>query len=164
MFSSSNISNKISLAIVNDQIRARCWVCFDSNEDPFDFPCKIDTGASKTVIPQSCWEQFKDRLDIDFSHTENLFSSGVPMLAHRVKLAVMVSGKDSICPIDLGQCELFLAYDRQRALVHNSSIDGSGTQAQELKVVLLGLGGGSMDNGGLCIDWKEKTAYLVRSR
>lgn len=113
--------------------------------------CIIDTGAECTAIPQWIWSQHITRdavLQIRQKKRIGGVGGGVVDVVE-TEMPLELTGLDflSDTAFDLGKCRVWLAFDDE--------------SAKPMKQVLLGVGGGVLDKGGLCINWKEEQVYFV---
>ena len=71
-------------------------------------------------------------------------------------------------PFSLGECELRLAYDRDAAIADKirqlDPGEAEEDRIKELQHVLLGLGGGPLSQGGVCINWQDQEVVLVQTK
>ncbi len=128
------------------RIKGYIWAEFPNGE--MNERCIVDTGAEVTTIPSRIWSLFMtldEVMQLD-QRTVGGVGGGVVKVGE-TDLRVGLTGLDNPLqiPYDLGLCKVWLAHD----------------VATPMKQVLLGVGGGVLDRGGLCINWKEETVYYV---
>jgi hypothetical protein len=122
-----------------------------------------------TTIPQDVWEPFKEILDVEELPDAPLRGAGGPRLkAKRCEIRLGVGGKiDGEDYFDLGPCEVRLAFDKDAAEADAKRPLQQGEtkydRVSQLPLVLLGLGGGTLRKGGLCINWSKvkPEAFLI---
>ncbi len=133
---------------IRKRIKGNCWITYpEGGEDVLG--CVVDTGAGCTSIPQRFWSRF---LTDDYVSTlppaKPIHGVGGSIDVREIELPLMISGPNlNDIPFDLGTCKVWLALDQDAG--------------KPMKQVLLGVGGGVLDKGGLCINWREKQAYYV---
>lgn len=113
--------------------------------------CLIDTGASRTTIPQRVWSTaftYADALRLNFiEKTAHSLGAEVRVLEGRLSLQILGTNLKTGGILNLGECDVWLALD-----------ESAGTP---MPIALFGVGGGCMAAGGLCINWQTSTAHIV---
>jgi hypothetical protein len=112
--------------------------------------CKVDTGADKTTIPRWIWSQYMSDAAARRGRSVNVSGVGGAIEGFEHRLPLRLLGMGNSTPLDLGDCDVLLAFD-----------EAAGTKRGQ---VLPGLGGGTLDKGGLCINWKERHFWFVEVR
>jgi hypothetical protein len=123
-------------------------------------PFKVDTGAPLTMIKKEDWDFPARRRQIRWLHELGVppRADGLPGKTYTFggvggSSVVVYFGRVCLC--------FFKAKDPSYPILEVSLIaafDAQGT----LKNTLLGLGGESFKDGGLCVNGKTKTVHLVR--
>jgi hypothetical protein len=115
-------------------------------ENHLRYWCLIDTGAMLTLIPREVWEPAQDQ--IRWLHTTDGSFTSTKVGGHAFSLR-------------LGLVTIhFLDYDQNS--LSRQIIAGCVTNAEKLKLMVLGLGGGqAIVSGGLCLNVVENSLWLV---
>ena len=132
------------------RIEGLCWIAFSSGRNVL-FDCVVDTGAHYVLVPQERWKNHvsaDDALKLKKGETRGI---GGSLEVLETKLPITIVSRDSA--FELGPCTVLLALDEDAA--------EKDKKHQPLRQVLLGIGGGTLDKGGLCINWKEGHASFV---
>ncbi len=135
---------------------------FPKGRDIVQTKCLIDTGACMTVIPQRDWMRV-----IKLSRAEE---NDIGRCKMKLRQYGYVEGKTTglcggQCPTFIGRLPTHIVDKRLNLLDLGNchiclAIDGMNPK-HWLKHALFGVGGGCMENGGLCLNWKRKSAHYV---
>lgn len=127
---------------------------FPTGKDVIKSDCVIDTGAAMTTIPERDWSSVvsKDQAinDFKFVPREGKGVGGGRIDVLEGKLPTSIFGPNLVESdvLDLGPCRIWLA------------LDGLDPE-RSMKQALFGVGGGCMDKGGLCLNWRDNSGHYV---
>lgn len=130
------------------RIKGYIWAVFVNGE--MNERCIVDTGAEVTTIPHRIWSMFMTHSEVLRLPQRILGGVGGGVVkAGETTLQLGLTGLGNMydVPHDLGPCTVWLAFDNEAA--------------KPMRQVLLGVGGGTLDKGGLCINWKEEKVYYI---
>lgn len=134
------------------------------------FPCIVDTGAQLTAIPQRCWMELLTREEVSAGDSVNCYGiSGFAYRARRLPIRITVRNKD-LLEFDLGTCKADFLFDRDAsetaaAEFRSKNMDKPNVDELllelrkkkmlpvEMEHILLSVGGGTMEERGLCLNW-----------
>lgn len=149
-----------------ERLTAYCYIAYPGVDDPPMIECLLDTGSVRIVVPQWCW---RGRVPSpDTLRTSPIRGAGGPFGAYEAVFEVAISDESSTGPSDrysLGPCTVCLARDEEAvetAMKNDPKLSREAANARyRLRRVILGVGGGVFDRGGVCINWPKRSAHLV---
>jgi hypothetical protein len=143
---------------IKKRIEGLCWVTFPGGGEEI-LDCVIDTGAGHTTIPQRFWSNYISPQEADKLPKQSIRGAGGLIDVRVCTVSLKVSGRSDLStdPFDLGECTVWLALDRDAA----EDAAKKGQKPMQMRQVLFGAGGGSLDKGGVCINWKEREVYYI---
>jgi hypothetical protein len=133
---------------IRSRVKGSCWITYPGFGEDVLF-CVVDTGTNVTSIPQKFWSQYLTNEFVSSLPTKSVSGVGGNIDVRETELPLKISGLDFKRdePFDLGRCKVWLALDQDAG--------------KPMEQVLLGVGGGVLEKGGLCINWKEQQAYFI---
>ncbi|HEX3150986.1 MAG TPA: hypothetical protein VHR66_23100 [Gemmataceae bacterium] len=152
---------RVRFSIKDNRIKGVCEIEFP-NGRKYAQSCVIDTGAMRTLVPQDVWEPFDRPSFTSGLKRKSANTAGGKLPVYAVKCTLRLSAEANAGPsgpYDLGTCDVLLACDADA--VAKEKAQDPNSPREPLKEILLGLGGGALEKGGLCINWKEKHAYFI---
>lgn len=130
------------------RIIARLLIEFGPGEyERADELCVVDTGADMTTIPQRIWKWFLTEGSVRAGEKSNPKGVGGSVEVFKHRLTLRLRGLGDHEPLVLGECDVWLAFDE--------------SAGKPMRQVLFGVGGGALDKGGLCINWKQGQFWFV---
>jgi hypothetical protein len=123
-------------------------------------PFKVDTGAAITVIKRSDWDSEPHRRHIRWLHERGVEAKPNELPSKRYRMGGVGGGTVQVY---FGQvCLRFFKASLPEPPVIEVRFVAAFDAEGKLNNTLLGLGGESFREGGLCLDGTTRTAHLVR--
>ncbi|MBL8892618.1 MAG: hypothetical protein JNL67_21760 [Planctomycetaceae bacterium] len=123
------------------------YITFPNQSEDFR-QCVFDSGAELTVIPHHVWSVFVNPVEYEeLADAPPIVGVGGSKCEVKYMHVGLALGGPKFDVFELGKCKVLLARDDKAAM--------------RLPNILLGVGGGVLEKGGLCINWKENLACFI---
>jgi hypothetical protein len=155
MFSPELVKREIPLTLANDRIRGLCWFSFsDGTRSRQSWECVFDTGATRTLVPQRVWRTFAEQIDWVAGSDSLARGIGGQRIPSRdgVVASTWISSS-SLETVSYSNCRLRFLFDDDAVQ--------EGVIQENLRYLLIGLRGGILDRGGLCLNVRGQQVCLV---
>jgi hypothetical protein len=134
---------------------------FKGDPDYATLPFKVDTGAAVTAIKKSDWALPARRRQIRWLHEPGVPPQADGLPGKTYSLGAVGGGTVKVYFGRVCLC-FFKAKDPKDPILDVSLVAAFAAEDDALRNTLLGLGGESFKDGGLCLNGKTKTVHLVR--
>lgn len=135
-------------------VRVRARFCLFGDHDPGAEPprCVVDTGAPVTILPRRVWSKYTEKINFLDRTTKIRGLGGSEIRAEYGVVDIWVFGERSPHASPIIKLKI----------VAKCAHDGVDPGSRDLPFTILGIGGGTIQRGGLCLNFAQDECYLVQ--